>query len=91
MLVHIIMKHRKNCESCWSQDTWKVKFECQSCPVLSCDDHHVYHDHHDHGNQEEVGGIYEEVRGCLISYNLQLACVSKLEVIRLLKLIVITQ
>ena len=32
------LKSRKNCESCWSQVTWKVKFECQfclSCPVLT--------------------------------------------------------
>ena len=32
-------KHRKNCESCQSQVTWKVKFKCRfclSCPVLSC-------------------------------------------------------
>ena len=31
------LKHRKNCESCQSQVTWKVKFKCQfvpSCPVL---------------------------------------------------------
>ena len=27
------VKHRKNCESCQSQVTWKVKFKC---PVLSC-------------------------------------------------------
>ena len=27
-------KHRKNCESCQSQDTWKVQFKCQFCPVL---------------------------------------------------------
>ena len=29
-------KHRKNYERCQSQVTWKVKFKCQFCPVLSC-------------------------------------------------------
>ena len=29
-------KHHKNCESCRSQVTWKLKFKCQFCPVLSC-------------------------------------------------------
>ena len=77
--------------------TWKVKFKYQFCPVLSCPDHHdhyVHHDHHDfgdnddHGNQEEVGGyvrklkvVHKEVGGCLIRYNLQLACEGKLEII----------
>ena len=28
------IKHRKNCESCPTQVTWKVKFTCQIC--LSC-------------------------------------------------------
>ena len=60
-------------------------------------DHYEYHDHHDHhdhcnhddhGEHEEVGGykgkleiVHKEFGGCLISYNLQLACVRKLEVI----------
>ena len=77
--------------------TWKVKFKYQFCPVLSCPDHHdhyVHHDHHDfgdnddHGNHEEVGGyvrklkvVPKEVGGCLIRYNLQLACEGKLEII----------
>ena len=51
---------------------------------LPCD-----HDEHDnHGDQEEVEGyvrrlegIHKEVRGCLISSNLELACIKKLEVI----------
>ena len=48
-------------------------------------------DHHDLGNHdddEEVGSykrklevVHKEVGGCLISYNLQLACVRKFEVI----------
>ena len=28
----------------------------------------------------EVGGVPKELEGCLISYNLQIACVRKLEV-----------
>ena len=66
-----------------------------SCPVLSCPDHHDHHDHRDrgdhddHGDPEEVGSymrmlevVHKEVGGCLISYNLRLACVRKLEVIQ---------
>ena len=30
------VKHRKNCESCLSQVTLKVKYKCQFCHVLSC-------------------------------------------------------
>ena len=53
------------------------------------DDDHSDHDEHDnHGDQEEVEGyvrrlevIHKEVRGCLISYILELACIKKLEVI----------
>ena len=52
--------------------------------VLSC----PVHDHHDCGDHEEVGSymmklevVHKEVGGCLISYNLRLACVRKLEVI----------
>ena len=30
---------------------------------------------------KEIGVVHKEVGGCLISYNLQLACVAKLEVI----------
>ena len=60
-----------------------------SCPVLSCSHvHHDHHDHHDRGDYEEVGSymtklkvVHKEVGGCLISYNLQLACVKMLEVI----------
>ena len=69
-------KHHKNCESCQSQVTWKVKFKCQFCPVLSCpdhDDHGDFDDHGDHGDHEEVGGylrklvvVCKEVGGCLI-------------------------
>ena len=71
-----INKHGKNCESCKSQVTWNVP------------DHYDHGDHDDHGNHEEVGSymrklevVHKEVGGCLISYNLQLACVRKLEVI----------
>ena len=89
-------KHRKNCKSCQSQVTWKVKFKCQFCPVLSCrvlscpnyHDHHDHHNHHVRGDHEEVGSymrklevVHKEVGGCLISYNLRLASVRKLEVI----------
>ena len=44
----------------------------------------------DHGDREEFGGhmkklevvhVHKEVGGCLISYNLQLACIRKLKVI----------
>ena len=30
-----LRKHRKNCESCQSQVTWKVKSKCQFSHVLS--------------------------------------------------------
>ena len=62
-----------------------------SCPVLFCHDHCNHDDQGDHdvhGDHEEVGGwkrklevVHKEVGGCLISYNLQLACIRKLEVI----------
>ena len=40
-----LKKSRRNCESWRSQVTWKVKFKCQFCPVLSslvlfCPVHH---------------------------------------------------
>ena len=56
------LKHRKNCESCPTQVTWKVKFKCQislsclsSVTVVSvpypgypvCPDDHDDHDYHD--------------------------------------------
>merc|ERR1719204_1025869 len=65
---HIVnTKHRKNCESCPSQVTWKAKFKCQIClsclsSCLSCpgcpvcpDDHddHDYHDDHDDGDDHD--------------------------------------
>ena len=67
-----LYKHHKNCESCQSQVTWKVKFKCPvpsrpvpSRPVPSCP---VHHDHVDH---EEVGSytrklevVHKEVGGC---------------------------
>ena len=89
------MIHCKNCESCQSQAY--LEMSVLSCPVLPCPDHHdhyVHHDHHDfgdnddHGNHEEVGGyvrklkvVHKEVGGCLIQYNLQLACEGKLGII----------
>ena len=45
---------------------------------LDRDDHL---DHEDHCIWKEVGGVHKEVGCCLISYNIQLACVRKLEVI----------
>ena len=59
-----ILKHREDCKSCQSQVTWKVKFECQFCPVLSCPDHHDHydqHDHHDHHDHEEVGSYMRKL------------------------------
>ena len=59
------------------------------CPVPSHPDHNDHHDHHDRGDHEEVGSdmrklkvVHEKFGGCLISYNLQIACVRKLEVIK---------
>ena len=58
--------------------------------VIDHGDHDTHgHGHHDgHGNHEEVVGyirklkvVHKEDGDCLISYNLQLACVRKLEVI----------
>ena len=51
-------------------------------------DHHDRGNHDDNGDHEEVGSymrklevVHKVVGGCLISYNLRLACVRKLEVI----------
>ena len=78
---------KDNTRRCWA---WHHKQQDN-------DDHHDDHDHgkhdahadhDDHGDHEEIGGymkklevVHKEVGGCLISYNLQLACVRKLEVI----------
>ena len=35
-IVGHFKKHRRNCENCQSQVTWKVKFKWEFCPVLSC-------------------------------------------------------
>ena len=71
-IVGHFKKHRRNCENCQSQVTWKVKFKWEFCPVLSWPhdhhDHHVYHDQHDHHDRgnHEVGSwkSYDEVGGC---------------------------
>ena len=40
-LVGQLAEHQKNCESCQSQATWKVKFKCQFClSCLSCPKFH---------------------------------------------------
>ena len=44
-------------------------------------DHDDHLDHEDHHICKEVGGCIQQVGGCLISYNLQLACVRTLKVI----------
>ena len=68
-------KRRKNWESCPTEVTWKIKFKCQlflSClslsPPMTC-------------LKRLLEVVHKQVGGCLISYNLQLACVRKLEFI----------
>ena len=68
-------KRRKNWESCPTEVTWKNKFKCQLClsclslsPPMTC-------------LKRLLEVVHKQVGGCLISYNLQLACVRKLEFI----------
>ena len=87
-------KHSKNCESCPTQVTWKVKFECLfclsclsclSCPWPPCAFWPPWPmttmDMTTITTTRKLEVERKEVGGCLVSYNLQLAYLRKLEVI----------
>ena len=92
-LMDLRVKHRKNCESCLDRSVLKSlvyvflsvlsvvilsRDGCQMCPQMTCLKRCKFSMVAFVRKSEFV---HKQVGGCLISYNLQLACVKKLEVI----------